>query len=287
MKKIATTILINFGRICGSVALFAFATVGTAFADNISKSFEFGEGTPQPRSHVRTFPLPCGTEGGVAAVVKFQRLGPAGASNNISIIIEFREPDTAPDQEGPIVETKTATATRTQQTVILRSQASNRGCSLPWRVRVRYATEGTAPVQTFGTIRLDFDGRVRNIECDFSPVILKGASRTLNFGDSGGLGQGRIEMIEANWIHTIGGTPLGGNPIKLRIELIDPSGTVVKTAEGFAKRDRDLGLPILKLIYQVTKCTPGQWKLKVTNLDANDDVNLYDDYTTFTPGCQN
>src|SRR6266508_3314552 len=85
---------------CFSVFCLFGVTTPTVSAESITKTFEFGAGTPQSRSHVRTFPIPCGTEGGVAAVVKFQRSGPVGASN-VPIMIELREPDTAPDQEDP------------------------------------------------------------------------------------------------------------------------------------------------------------------------------------------
>lgn len=47
-------------------------------------------------------------------MVKFQRIGPDGANNNVQIKIELREPDTAANQEGPLVETKTANATKTE-----------------------------------------------------------------------------------------------------------------------------------------------------------------------------
>lgn len=287
MRETGKTMLRSLGRALGVLALCSFATVSTTFAESISKTFEFGAGTSQPRSHVRTFPIPCGTEGGVAAVVKFRRLGADGAGNDIPIIIELREPDTAPGQEGPVVETKTATGKRAEETVILRSQSSNRGCSLPWRVRVRYANEGPAPVQVFGTIRLDFDGRTRSIDVNGEHTINKGRSVTVRLEDSGGFEQGKIEIVP-NFVHDVLGFP-GPNPVKLRFELNDPSGAVVKTAEGYANRNehREQGLPILKLIYQVADRVPGQWKLKMTNLDSNDDARIVNYFANFTPGCPN
>lgn len=289
MKEIATTLVRNLGRVFGSVMLFAFATAGTAFADNISKTFEFGAGLAQTRSNVRTFNLPCGTEGGVAAVVKFQRLGPVGASNNIPIIIELREPDTAPDQEGPIVETKTATAKTTEQTIILSSQSNNRGCSLPWRVRVKYADEGTAPFRTFGSIRLDFDGRLKKISVQtyaYGQYLNKGSSKEYRLGNILGLGQGIIE-ITANWRHIIG-TDLvtGANPVKLKWQLIDPNGAVVKTVEAYSSNEARSELTRFKLLYQVTKCVAGQWKLKITN-NTNDDAFVDETKAESLPGCPN
>ena len=286
MRETAKTMLRSLGRALGVLALCSFATVSTAFAENISKTFEFGEGTTQPRSHVRTFPIPCGTVGGVTAVVKFQRLGPDGASNNIPIIIEFREPDTAPDQEGPVVETKSATATKIEQTVILRSQSSNRGCSLPWRVRVRHANEGTAPVRVFGSIRLDFDGGVRNLDAEGMGFLDKGETKTIKLADSSGLQQGTIE-ITSNWDHSLYGARVPGpNPIKLKWELINPSGAVVKTVEAYSSDESRSELTRFRLDYHVTKHTSGQWKLKITNL-TNHDATNFERASRFTPGCSN
>lgn len=271
--------------------LFTIVTVGTVFADNITKTFEFGAGSAQTRSHFRTFPIACGTLGGIAAVVKFQRLGPDAASNNIPIIIELREPDTAAEQEGPIADTKTANAKKTEQSVTLFSPSSTRGCSLPWRVRVKYANDGTAPVQVFGTIKLDFDGRMRVISGEsFGSCFRKEHTLTKNIGDSSGLQQGGIE-ITANWQHgIIPGSEsvvcvVGPNPVKLKIQLIDPNGTVVKTAEGYSSNELRGELPKFKLTYQVANRVSGQWKLKFINIDANNDARVNTPIVKFTPGC--
>lgn len=285
MKETATAILRNLGRVLGALALGSFVTVGTAFADNISKTFEFGAGLPQLHSSLRSFNIPCSTPGGIAAVVKFQRIGPDGANYNIPIIIELREPDTAVGQEGPLVETKTANATKTEQTVSLFSPSSTRGCSLPWRVRVKYASDGTAPFAVSGTIRLDFDGRRQVIHMDeYFFYLQKGESKTKTFGTSGGFQQGKIE-IRAGWYHAIGAV-MGPNPIKLKWDLIDPSGTVVKTAEGYSSDEARAELPKFKLTYQLANRVPGQWKVKVTNTDSNDDAKVIRYLANeFTPAC--
>lgn len=265
--------------------LFTIATAETAFADNISKTFEFGAGLSQLHSSLRTFNIPCGTPGGIAAVVKFQRIGPDGASNNVQIKIELREPDTAADQEGPLVETKTANATKTEQSVSLFSPPSTRGCSLPWRVRVKYASDGTAPFAVSGSIRLDFDGtrQVNHMDDPFF-YLQKGTSVTKTFGTSAGFQQGRIE-IRPGWYHAIGAL-MGANPIKLKWDLIDPSGTVVKTAEGYSSDEARSELPKIKLTYQVANRVSGQWKVKITNTDSNDDAKVIRYLANeFTPGC--
>ncbi len=258
------------------------ASVSVAFADIISKTFEFGEGTLQPRSHVRTFNVPCGTVGGIAAVVKFKRLGKAGTAADVPIIIELREPDTAANQEGPIALTRNASATTTEQSLTLSSQSSNRGCSSPWRVRVSHAERGT-PVKTFGSIRIDFDGRAREIESGSNASLNRGSSVTRNIGDVQGLHQGST-LITATWRHIIFGVTYGPNPVRLRFELIDPTGNVVKTVTAFSSDELRSELEKFRLIYQIAVHSPGQWKLRITNVD-DDDATSIDPTVTFTPGC--
>jgi len=275
MKK-ATTIFV-------SLALFAFASVSTVFASNISKTFEFGPGTQYSSSVFRTFPVPCGRQ--VAAVVKFTRLGPVGLNNDIPIIIELREPDTAPNQEGPIAGTKNDFALTTEKTVTIFSigGGSARGCSLPWRVRVRHANAGSPAYKVSGTARLDYDGTGTSIPSSPIGSLFKGAIKpNVPLGDITGLKQGTIS-VAGTWSHEIFGADVGLNYIQLRFQLSDPSGRVVQTAEGYS-----LGGPLtprLSLVYQVPTCVTGQWKLTITNLSTKDDVKIDAPSIFFTPGC--
>lgn len=269
-----------------TIIVLLVSVLTTARADNISRTFEFGTGTAQARSHVRTFSIPCATPGGVAAVVKFQRLGPDGAANDVPIVVELREPDTAPNVEGPLVEAKSLVAKKAEQTIVLRSVSSNRGCSLPWRVRARYALAGTAPVQVFGTMRIDFDGGLKWFPYEGNLTIGKGRSTVFNLGTSAGFPQSKIEY-KPDWVHDVLGLP-GPNPVKLKMEIFTPSGVVVATAEGYADRPahREQGLTILKQIaYQVAEFTSGQWRLRVTNLDSGDDARILQRYSSITPAC--
>jgi hypothetical protein len=282
MKQATISKLIRTAAIIGLLVYYWT----TATANTVSKTFEFGTGTAQPHSHLRTFSIPCATEGGIAVVVKFQRLGPDDAASNVPFIVELREPDTAPNVEGPLVEAKSLVAKRAEQTIVLRSVSSNRGCSLPWRVRAKYANDGAAPVQVFGTMRIDYDGRLRWFAYDGNLGLGKGRSTTFNFGSSAGFPHGNIKY-EPDFVHDVFGLP-GPNPVKLKFELINPSGTVVVSKEGYADREahRNQGLPIVKEIaFQVVNLTSGQWKLRVTNLDPNDDARITQRYSSFTPAC--
>lgn len=126
MKEIRTK-MIRSAWLAWMMAMCVVTVVPLAYGGNISKTFEFGPGTPNASSNVRTYPIPCGLE--VAAVVKFRRLG--SDKLNLPISIELREPDTATGVEGPIVETRLANVTVAEKTETLRSVANNRGCSKP------------------------------------------------------------------------------------------------------------------------------------------------------------
>jgi hypothetical protein len=148
---------------------------------------------------------------------------------------------------------------------------------LPWRVRVRHANAGTPPFAVTGTIRLDYDGRTITIPSSNIGEVAKSSSTTANFGTAAGLQQGKIE-VTARWQETI----LEGDII-LGFQLIDPSGTVVQTAQGYSEySDKS---PRFKLAYQVPSCVPGQWKLKVTNTHTSAGRYVYAPDILFTPGC--
>jgi hypothetical protein len=265
-----------------SITLFALGFVCTASASNISKTFELGPGTQNSRSVYRTYGAPCGRQ--VAAVVKYKRLGPAGASNDIPLVIELREPETAGGAEGAIVETRSVKAQTTEQTaptIFSAAGGSSRGCSQPWRIRVRYALDGTPPFAVSGTARLDYDGRDETITAGTLGHVYKDLQHSTNLGTSAGLKQGRL-VISAGWYHSFGnGPPLPGD-VKMKYELINPSGTVVKTAEGF---DSNAGpAPKFQLVYDVPSCVPGQWKLRMRAL-TSDDVVVTSVTAKLTPGC--
>jgi hypothetical protein len=63
----------------------------------------------------------------------------------------------------------------------------------------------------------------------------------------------------------------------MRFELIDPSGAVFQTYPSV--------YPKSKMSIFVTKCTPGQWKWKITNKNSADDATGPKLYTDFTPRC--
>ena len=259
-----------------------FGLSGAVIADNISKTFEFGAGSAQTRSIVRTFPIAC--HQAVAVVVKFQRLGLDGAANDFPVLIEVRAPDTAADQEGPILKTESAIAKKAEQTVVLKTFFGEpRGCSLPWRVRVRNANDGAAPSRVSGSIRMDFNGGSENAVVESVGSVQKQGSKIVNVAGFG-IKQGKVE-ITANWYHFIGSiSVVGPNPIKLKIRLVDPNGTVRKMIDAYSSDELRSELPKFNLTYQVTDCLTGQWKVEVIN-DTNDDARFKNINVKFTPDC--
>lgn len=250
---------------------------GTAFAETIQKTFEFGAGTANTISNKRTFPVPChaGIEG-VSAT--YQRKGVAGAANDVPIIMELRSPGATATQEGPVVDSVALTATLTQQlsisTKLLKGDPSPRGCSLPWIVRVKPAS-GTSPVVISGTITLSyfrFDG---DVDVEGSLITLnKGNSVTKNVGGTGGLHAGKI-TVTGTWLHSLFGVP-GPLPVELRFQLINPAGTVVgsKTAYSNAEVNPCCSSNKMSFTIPVEQHTTGQWKLRITNNTSDDTMNI-------------
>lgn len=282
--------MLSSSKITSKIMALALAVFGvlsiaatSTFAKSITKSFEIGAGTAHSHSHYRTFAVPCGLD--VTASVKYLRKGDAGASNDVPIIIELRQPGETDSEDGPVAEQEQVTATRNQQTAALGGQESNRGCSLPWRVRVKYANAGEAPFAVYGDITVTFNDASKSISVEGGLIsLLKGNNVTKKIGNSSGFGHGVIE-ITGTWLHSLGNLVPGPNPVKLKFQLIDPDGNTVETESGFSSNDiNPAATPKFKLTYRVTSCKSGQWKIKITN-NTNDDTMNIDPKVKFKPDC--
>jgi hypothetical protein len=261
--------------------LCAAALAVTAQAQT-TKTFEFGPGTPYSNSNIRTFPVPSGSA--VSAVIKYQRLG----SSDISIDVELHEPDTSPGVEGPLVEVRHLTAKATEQTVVITGLASARGCSLPWRVRVKHTGAAAMPAAVFGSARLDYDNRQKTISAETAGFIGKGASKEAKFGDPNGFNQGRLKFT-GNWNHMIGPVP-GPNEILLRIRVIyrtDPNNTFIlgPSFTGYSTNEVRNISPKFKLDYLVDQRTLAQYSIEVKNMETDDDAFMFAPTVYFVPGC--
>lgn len=272
----------NIGRVFGVMSLLAVATVSSAFAESITKTFEFGAGTANSISNKRTFNVPCGVD--VSAAVEHYRLGDAGTAFDVPIVIELKKPGATADVEGTVADTQNATAKRAKQTATVTGTQSDRGCSLPWVVRVKPAS-GQSAVAIKGTIVLTYSSAVASISVEGGLIsINKGNSVTKNIGGSGGLEQGTV-VVTATWLHAIGPVP-GPLPVRLKFELINPSGTVVATDSGYSNAEINpcCSGNKMKITFQVATCISGQWKIRITN-NTNDDTMNIDPKVRHTPNC--
>ena len=274
----------NIGRVFWLAVLLALAAVVPAFAESITKGFEFGAGTAHTISNKRNFTVPCGTS--VSAQVTFSRLGDVGASNDVPIVIELRKPSSNSNTDGQLAASLNVTARRAEQTRTLNGSASNLGCPLQWTVRVKPAN-GQSPRAILGSITVTFNDSSSGISVEGGLITLdKGTSETKKIGGSGGLKQGKI-TITADWNHSAFGVP-GPLPVKLKFELIDPSGNVVASDSGYSDAEINpcCSDDKMKLTFNVPSCITGQWKLKITN-NTNDDTMNIDPTVRFSPDCPN
>jgi hypothetical protein len=241
-----------------------------ANAESITKTFEIGPGTANTTSNYRTFSIP-GCEG-IGVTVHFQRLGEAGSANDVPIVIEVRSPGSNADTDGPIVSSKTDTATRIQKTAGFTPGSSETGCDIPWRVRVR-SQNGPAPVAVTGDIVVAYNGGDYDVAVeDAGNINLNSANTvTVKVGGTGGLPQGTI-VIRGEWFHN-----LGVMPIRMKFELINPNGTVVATEYGYSKNEINpcCSANKMRLAYTIRNCIKGQWKLRIKNVsDGHDAIRV-------------
>lgn len=280
--KWLNNVALHLFQACGVMFLGLGFTVSTALAETITKPFEIGTST-SGSSHFRTFTLPCRTR--MTASVTYARAGAAGEGNDVPIFIEVREPATTAEGEGSALAVKEGlTATRTPKTANLTGVTSSRsGCSIPWRVRVKHDASGPAPVAVTGTITVSFNTNTIGINVAGGPFsLLRDQSITKNVGDSNGIGQGTV-VISGTWNHSVLGVT-GPNPVKLKFELFDSSGQRVGVSEGYPNNEiRDL--PKLRLTVRLPDCATGQWKVKTTNIDPQDDAKDIDVIVHFTSDC--
>jgi hypothetical protein len=150
-------------------------------------------------------------------------------------------------------------------------------------VRVKHDASGPAPVVVSGNITVSFSTSTIGINVAGGPFsLIRDQATTKNVGDANGVGQGTV-VISGTWNHSVLGVT-GPNPVKLKFELFDSSGQRVGVAEGYPNNEiRDLAK--LRLTTRLPDCATGQWKLKTTNIDTQDDAKDIDVIVHFTPDC--
>lgn len=251
-----------------------------AFGATITKTFEVGAGTAFPSSNRRDFSTPC-----IRAVhvkVRYSRKGKADSSDDIPLTVELISPDDQDTQNPPEV-SEQVTAKTTVQTLNMTGKAALKGCTVPWSVRVK-GTDGNPPLAVSGDISITYDDSVQD-----GIAIENDGELNLNSNNTVeqflivpfGLGHGVLE-IKGNWYHN-----LGVLPIKMRFELIDPNGNVVKSAEGYSQYELNPCCSANKLVltHRITNRILGRWKLRIKNISSGHDAVRIFARGTFKPGC--
>ena len=116
-------------------------------SETIKKTFEFGPGTSQPRSHFRTFSVPAGSSVGIAV----EQMDVDGQGRTIPVIIEVRQASAASigssGPDGPLIATRSANAPSGVVAFQGQNFTSRFGWPSTWRVRVRSAIGPDVPAK--------------------------------------------------------------------------------------------------------------------------------------------
>jgi hypothetical protein len=293
LKSKATASALITGLSLSTLSLLG-PMAGPASAGEISKTFELGPGTQVPRSNHRTFNVPSGLP--VTARVTYRRLGDPGPQNDIPIVIELRQPGLNATQDGPIVDQKSLLATRDNATITLNGPASSRGCSNPWRVRVRYAPrpnfQPPDPLDprfdVIGNIQVTFNDDVKQL--DISPFNVNIAKGNRVVKDLRGITGSGTVRIRAEW-HT---SPLEllhiNSYYKLTVRL-KRNGNIVRTQAGFSQHAPGDKTPKLDFTYFVSpEQVSGTWQLEIESFAPADIVDFHINergqfVSTLSPGC--
>jgi hypothetical protein len=277
----------------------------------IRKSFEFGPGTPQARSHFRTFSVPARSRVGVAVDdMSISAPTPGG----IPVVIEVRAAtatsigSSGPD--GPLLATRFANADNSGVIAFAnQSFTSDFGCPSSWRVRVR-STQQAVPARVSGTIVFDADppdpvrlemtgADTQNLDTNVTAArILRGRDAAGNA--TGFIGTGSFR-IKAKW-HTDPADVLNFGAFRpLTVALLRPDGTVAASETGLSSHANVPTGQKVDFSYQSTSqdsTLTGAWELRITNnsssrivdfdIDRGSDPNpaLSNFSSTFTGRCE-
>ncbi len=265
----------------GVLSLSAITALGlvllpcSAVGDGIiRKTFEFGQGSPQVRSHFRTFSVPARSLVGVAVEnVTVDRLNVV-----IPMFIQVRQAsaqsigNTGP--HGPELATRfldaPAGGVNSFQNI---GFSSDFGCPSTWRVLVG-ATGADVPAKVSGTIVFAFtspgpvelemsDGGTQHLDPNVT------ANRTIGPKTGSIAGTGRFH-IRAKW-HTDPADVLSfGTHSALTVMLMRPDGSLAGSEYGYSQHASRT--PKVNFRYTVTAADAaavGDWKLRIINPSTN------------------
>jgi hypothetical protein len=276
--------------VAATISLGAVLAANSAHASTtLTKSFEFGPGTSQTSSHLRTFEVPANSLVGVAVT------GVSNPSGEVLVVEVF-----APDA-GTVIPTDAELTL--DDLFITSSYSSPVGCPDTWKVRVRTGDREAPSAKVSGNIVLVFTAP--------NPSSVNQSGGNANIGKLGGTatrtlsgikgkGLGRVQL-KAKW-HT-DPTDLAnfGRFFRAEVRLLRPNGTVAASETGYSQHAPSTLTPKVNFTYQLTAADlalSGDWKVKVINHSSANLVDfnlksgtslldgLMNTFTsTFTPRC--
>lgn len=256
LKNLVTTLAIGASALLATPAAHASTT--------LTKSFEFGPGTAQTSSHLRTFAVPANS---LVSVAITDVSNPSGEV----LVVEIFNPEA-----GTVIPTDARLTVG--NLFIQTSYTSPVGCPDTWKVRVRTGDRQAPSVKVSGNIRLVFtapDPTTVTLSGGNANIGKLGGTATRNLGGIAGRGLGRINL-KAKW-HT---DPLDlanfGKFFRAEVRLIRPNGTVAASETGFSQHAPSTLTPKVNFSYQMTAedlAMTGDWKVRVIN---NSGANLVD-----------
>ena len=256
LKNLTAATLIATGALLSASSTQASTT--------LTKSFEFGPGTSQTFSHLRTFDVPANSTVGVAVT---DVSNPAGEV----LVVEVFAPDA-----GTVIPTYSEL---TLGNLFIRTSfVSALGCPDTWKVRVRTGDRRAPSARVSGNIVLVFTAPAPNsvtLSGGNANIGKLGGTATRVLGGVNGRGSGRVN-IKAKW-HT-DPTDLAnfGKFFRAEVRLIRPDGTLAASQTGFSQHAPSTLTPRVNFSYQLTAADlalTGDWKIRVIN---NSSANLVD-----------
>ncbi|MBL9114583.1 MAG: hypothetical protein JNJ83_06210 [Verrucomicrobiaceae bacterium] len=246
------------------------------------KTFEFGPGTPNTRSNMRTFSLPAW-----ATIVRVYGTFSAGGAERVNVDLHKPSAEsvdsTGPD--GPYVASAGAQITGIPASGSFSmnnfgiNNTSEFGCPSTWRVRVRSQLSNPT-IRVAGTIYVDYippPQRILSIAGDGFDIDADttATARAISTSQIDGTGSFRIK---AKW-HADAWL---GTFAPVTVKLLRPNGTTAKTQTGWSQHAPADKTPKLDFTYAVSAADallPGSWFIQVTNPQSFDILNFNIDDT--------
>jgi len=289
-------------KVSSALLLLAGVCAMPMQAETVTRTFEFGPGTLNHHSNMRTLSVPARTKVFVSGEVT---LGPLSlnvlTTMAVPVTIDVHAPNGTTSgtagADGPLIGSMNVMAVPLAAPntevpfAFVAMFESDFGCPSTWRVRVRTSDNTASKARVSGTIILTFfEPGVVNLDMSGDPLTLEGGSRVTRklagralIGSDDALiertdGQFRIKADwDTSWDPLVTSTLNAYHP--LRVKLLRPDGTVADEEKGFPQHTPADKLPSgavrLHFVYTLTAADAlmvGDWKLEIINSNEAKDI---------------